>query len=255
MNNNLLEFDYEGRIIPFAFNGNDYMINATEMARSVCKSKEEYGNKRPARWLRSQEAVDYLDALLNVRNLVIEDVIQTTRGGSNYSTRTGTWMHRWVAIRYAQWLEPRFAVWVDMKIDEIISNGYAFRDAEIQRLQGENNNLNSMIQSMQPQADYYKSVLTYSKITYSTEEICKALCLGYGPRVLLSKLEKLGYIYRRPSNIWHLSSGYDNCGYLVSTTKLIKSKKTGKEYAKPVKRWTENGKHWIWSLKEMLGRV
>lgn len=37
--NNLIEFDYEGRIIPFVFYGNDYMINATEMVKLFPKKR------------------------------------------------------------------------------------------------------------------------------------------------------------------------------------------------------------------------
>lgn len=151
------------------------------------------------------------------------------------------------------WCNPIFGVWCLQKLDEIIQNGYAFRDAEIQRLSQENNNLQGMIQSMQPQVDYYNSVLTYSGLSYSTEQICKELNLGCSSKTLLNKLEESGYIYRRQDGKWFLSAGYDNCGYIIVTTKVVISSKTRKKYSKPVKRWTEEGKHFIWSLKKKLG--
>ena len=232
----LVSFNYNGVVIPFELTGNDVMINATEMAKAFGS------NKRPSFWLRSQEARDYINAVINVQNLHIEDLIITERGGSKFGKRIGTWMYRLIAIEYARWLSPEFSVWCNMKIDEIINQGYAFRDAEIQRL-------NEVIQFMQPQVDYYKDVLTFSENLYSTEQICKELELGISSKTLLSKLENLNYIYRRFDGKWFLSSNFDNLGYIKIVT--IKDKKTGKP--RNLKRWTEEGKHWIWSLKKKMG--
>ena len=150
-------------------------------------------------------------------------------------------MHRKIAIAFAMWLSPVFYSWCLGKIDEIINQGYAFRDAEIQRLNG-------VIQSMQPQVNYYKDILTTSENLYSTEQVCKDLELGISSKTLLSKLESFGFIYRRPDGKWFLSSNLDNLGYIKVIT--IKDSKTGKP--RNLKRWTEEGKHWIWSLKKKL---
>ena len=151
-------------------------------------------------------------------------------------------MHRLVAIEFARWLSPEFSIWCNQKIDEIINQGYAFRDAEIQRLNG-------VIQSMQPQVNYYNDILTCSENLYSTEQVCKELGLGISSKTLLSKLENIGFIYRRSDNKWFLSSNYDNLGYLRTIT--VKDNKTGKP--RNLRRWTEEGKHWIWSLRKKLG--
>lgn len=212
------------------------MINATEMARPFGP------NKRPSFWLRSQEAKDYINAVVNVRNLHIENLVITERGGSNFGERKGTWMYRLVAIEFARWLSPEFSIWCNMKIDEIINQGYASRDTEIQRLQG-------MVQAMQPQSDYYSKVLTSSENLYSTEQICKELGLGISSRDLLQRMESQGIIYRRNDSKWFLSKNFDCYNYFKVVTVL--DKKTGKP--RNLRRWTEGGKYWIWSLAHYWG--
>lgn len=241
--NNLISFDYNGVTIPFELTGNDVMINATLMAKACSKRVNNYTQNNGFR--------DLVNAVFSVTGIPVTELIITNQGGTPQNQ--GTWFHRLIAIHFAMWCNPTFGVWCLQKLDEIIQNGYAFRDAEIQRLSQENNNLQGMIQSMQPQVDYYKDVLTFSGLSYSTEQICKELNLGCSSKTLLNKLEESGYIYRRQDGKWFLSAGYDNCGYIIVTTKVVISSKTRKKYSKPVKRWTEEGKHFIWSLKKKLG--
>ena len=239
----LINFDYNGTIIPFELTGNDVMINATEMVKL-------FPGKRIAEWKRLPSTVNYLEAMFDMGFSHFKDgsdLIISSRGSQVSRSRGGgsTWMHRLVAIEFARWLNPKFSIWCNMKIDEIINQGYAFRDAEIQRLNG-------VIQSMQPQVNYYKDILTYSELSYSTEQICKELNLGCSAHQLLDKLESFGFIYRRPDGKWFLSSSYDSCGYVIVISKVVTSK-AGNKYTKLVKRWTELGKYFIWSLKKKLG--
>ena len=246
MNNEILNFNYGGAVIPFALTGSDVMINATEMAKPFGKEIYE--------WKRLPSTKSYLEAMFDTgfsRFKDGSDLIISSRGTRGNSSRGGgsTWMHRLVAIEFARWLSPKFSIWCNQKIDEIINQGYAFRDAEIQRLTQENNNLQGMIQSMQPQVSYYNDILTCSENLYSTEQVCKELGLGISSKTLLSKLENIGFIYRRSDNKWFLSSNYDNLGYLRTIT--VKDNKTGKP--RNLRRWTEEGKYWIWSLRKKLG--
>ena len=240
MENNIIVFNYQGSNIPFELTGNDVMINATEMAKPFGKKISE--------WKRLPSTQEYLNAILDMGFSRIENLIISSKGGSHNGSRGGTWMYRLVALEFARWLSPEFSVWCNMKIDEIINQEYAFRDAEIQKLTEENNNLQGMIQSMKPQVDYYKDILTTSENLYSTEEVCKELGLGISSKTLLSKLENIRYIYRRPDGKWFLSSTFDSLGYIKLIT--IKDKKTDKP--RNVRRWTEEGKYWIWSLRKKL---
>lgn len=239
-NNNLLEFEYNGSIIPFALTGNDVMISATEMAKLF--------NKRIADWKRLPSTQKYLNALLKVGFSHLDQLIISEWGGSNQGTGRGTWMHRLVAIEFARWLSPMFSIWCNMKIDEIINNGFALRDAEIGRLNSEITNLQIIIQTQQPQVDYYSQVLTTSENLYSTRDIVKELNLGISNTELLRLLEKNNLIFRSPDKKkWYLREPFDKFGYTKVVTILDKSGKP-----RNIKRWTEEGRHWIYSLSKKL---
>ena len=232
--NNIIIFNYQGSNIPFALTGNDVMINATEMIKL-------FPGKRMNNFLRSDQTQELIKQLESETRISASQLVLVVKGNYSDGRSQGTWMHRKIAIAFAMWLSPVFYSWCLGKIDEIINQGYAFRDAEIQRLNG-------VIQSMQPQVNYYKDILTTSENLYSTEQVCKDLELGISSKTLLSKLESFGFIYRRPDGKWFLSSNLDNLGYVKVIT--VKDSKTGKP--RNLKRWTEEGKHWIWSLKKKL---
>lgn len=235
MNNEILNFNYGGAVIPFALTGNDVMINATEMARL-------FPGKKISHFLSNQQTKDLIQQLESDAGIPASQLVVIIKGNFSDGRSQGTWMHIKIAIAFAMWLSPVFYSWCLGKLDEIINQGYAFRDAEIQRLNG-------VIQSMQPQVSYYNDILTCSENLYSTEQVCKELGLGISSKTLLSKLENIGFIYRRSDNKWFLSSNYDNLGYLRTIT--VKDNKTGKP--RNLRRWTEEGKHWIWSLRKKLG--
>jgi len=49
------------------------------------------------------------------------EILTVRKGGS--PDKQGTWMHRLLAVRFAQWLNPYFALWVDTKIYELMMRG------------------------------------------------------------------------------------------------------------------------------------
>lgn len=145
-------------------------------------------------------------------------------------------------MEYAKWLDPEFAIWCNVKIDELLRTGFTTA------LQEERDRYNSLL----PQVNYYNEVLTYSENLYSTEQLCKDLGLGYGTKILLKKLEEKKYIYRRPGiKGWYLSNPYDKEGY-TKVTSVVVTDKHGNKFVKNQKKWTEAGKHWIWSLSKKL---
>lgn len=231
------ELDFNGNLIQLIQSaGFDMMVNATEMARP-------FGiNKQPTRWLRLKEAKDYINSfkayvksdMQNLHIIPLEPVM-TVRGIYADGTRQGTWMHRWVAIRFAQWLHPDFAVWIDQKIDELLQNGFTTA------LQEERDKYNAIL----PKADFCNQVLQTSENLYSTEQLCKDMNLGINSKILIQRLINNNLAFRRQDGKWFLASPYDSFGYMRTIT--ILDKKTKKP--RNVKRWTENGRYWIWSLK------
>lgn len=128
---NIIHLDYQGVSVDFTGDG---WFNATEAA-------EKFG-KRIDHWLANAETKEYMDALaeaLNTRNSGY--LIKTKRGKDG-----GTWLHPKLAVRFAQWLDIRFAVWCDAQIDGLIrgkpqdwrklrqeaATGYQFMSAVLQ---------------------------------------------------------------------------------------------------------------------------
>jgi hypothetical protein len=100
--------------VPVTFKlGDTTMINATEMAKP-------FGlEKRPQFWLTNQQTKEFLSEFSKARILALTDLVQVTKGGSN----PGTWMHEDVALEFARWLSPLFAIWCNDRIKELLRIG------------------------------------------------------------------------------------------------------------------------------------
>ena len=99
MKNELKVFEYEGKSITFDLGNGDVMVNATEMAKPFGKSVKD--------WTRLQSTDEYLNALKSVKGQMC--LIESKAGNPNVGG--GTWMHEDVALEFARWLNPIFAIW------------------------------------------------------------------------------------------------------------------------------------------------
>lgn len=130
-------FDYQGNTITFD-TGDGPMVNATEMARAF--------GKRVKDWLRLAATREFLKALADYRGegkgrisplaenqQVTEgdgetlqanrtDYVKVVHGGKNGIH--GTWMHEDVAMEFARWLSPKFAIWTNDRIKELVTRGH-----------------------------------------------------------------------------------------------------------------------------------
>ncbi len=50
------------------------------------------------------------------------------KGSNDGKSLKGTWIHRDLAIKYAEWLDPKFSIWISQKIQELISDGVAWNE-------------------------------------------------------------------------------------------------------------------------------
>jgi len=104
----VIHFDYEGNPITFTMD-ETIMVNATEMAKPF--------DKKAIDWLKNQSTQEFLDELSKLRILNLDDLVQTVKGG----TDPGTWFHKDVAIEFARWLSPRFSIWCNDRIIELLT--------------------------------------------------------------------------------------------------------------------------------------
>lgn len=83
-----------------------------------------FGNsKRPQFWLNLQSTGEFMAQLAEARNLASADLLIVSKGGNDISDTQGTWMHEDVAIEFARWLSPKFAIWCNDRIKELLQHG------------------------------------------------------------------------------------------------------------------------------------
>ncbi|EOG0323586.1 KilA-N domain-containing protein [Neisseria gonorrhoeae] len=93
----------------------DGFLNATAIASHFGKLPKDY--------LKSEQTQQYISALaenLSVRRKILTEanqIVVVKRGGSEQ----GTWLHPKLAIHFARWLNPKFAVWCDEQIETLLN--------------------------------------------------------------------------------------------------------------------------------------
>ena len=108
--------------IPVSFRDDGY-LNATMIASHFGKLPKDY--------LKSEQTQQYISALaekLSVRRKILtkeNQVVIVKRGG----IEQGTWLHPKLAVHFARWLDPKFAVWCDEQIEQILSGSLTPRKA------------------------------------------------------------------------------------------------------------------------------
>lgn len=107
--------NYDGYDITF-FTGDKVMVNATQMAKPFGKTTKD--------WLVNKSTKEYLETLSSVRGIPLTELVQVKQGGD--PKMQGTWMHEDVALEFARWLSPKFAIWCNDRIKEIFKQGYTF---------------------------------------------------------------------------------------------------------------------------------
>ena len=108
---NIQSFNYDNISVSFR---NDGYLHATQIAKHFGKLPKDY--------LKTEQTREYIAALADncVRRKILTDKNQLViikQGGMEQ----GTWLHPKLAIHFARWLDPRFAVWCDEQIEQIIS--------------------------------------------------------------------------------------------------------------------------------------
>jgi hypothetical protein len=118
--------NYEGNEIPYRVDEEgEVFMNATEMARPFGRSK------RVGNFLRNKNVIEYIEALqkgiadIQIRTSADYKVVIIPKKGGNDKNDQGTWFQRNLALEFARWLNPKFNVWCNKQIDEIITKGFS----------------------------------------------------------------------------------------------------------------------------------
>jgi phage antirepressor YoqD-like protein len=235
---------------PITFNdGNGLFVSATEMAKAF--------GKRPINWLDLSSTKGFLSELGKVRNSDFENMVRTERGGST----PGTWFSEDVALEFARWLSPSFAIWCNDRINELLKIGVtainpedlltpdnmiramnALKESRAEvKLKNEQLQLASQTIALQaPKAEYYDNVLQSGSLL--TTNIIAA-DLGMGVRKLYEKLQEAKILYKQ-SNTYLLTTDYRNKG-LADYKTYTYNDSNNKPQTKQHLYWTEAGRQFI----------
>lgn len=263
-------FQYNGSPITFQI-GRVTMVNATQMAKPFDNAK------RPQFWLNNQQTNEFLRALSKARNLALADLVRVTKGGNN----PGTWFHEDVALEFARWLSPQFAIWCNDRIKELMRYGMTattqtidsiladpenaiklltalkderrkVKDLEVRnkayevqhrKLLKENFKQMERLEAQAPKVEYADNILL-SERTYTTTEIAKLLNMSACK--LNRLLSEKGVLYRQ-QNQWLLSPAFHTKGY-ITTKALCYNKKDDRISNMFTTVWTDAGKRFICNL-------
>lgn len=241
-------YQYEGSSITF-FKGENVMVNATEMAKPFGKTTKD--------WLRTTSSQEFISSLSAVRQILLTEMVQVRQGGD--PKLQGTWMHEDVALEFARWLSPKFAIWCNDRIKELLTTGVATISNDdvmilhsIEVLQKRVSESKQQIASLQadvkrlaPDAEYAKKVLT-AENTYLTNAIAKEF--GMSAVTLNKHLQRLGIQYKQ-RGMWVLSYKYQDKGYTkTSTAQYFRS--DGSVGTSMQTEWTEQGRKWLHELHD-----
>lgn len=248
----IINFDYKGSQISF-MSGENVMVNATQMAKPFDKSPKDF--------LKTDQTKRFISALSEVKKILSSDLVRVVYGDNG-----GTWMHEDIALEFARWLSPAFAIWCNDRIKELLKIGVTTvsNDDEViahamqvlnrrleesraeKELLSERNKLQQAeLQKAAPKIEYYNEALS-SDGTYTTTQIAKDL--GMHSVKLNKLLNALGVQYKQ-GKIWLLYAKYQDNGY----TKLIPhyyTTENNEQKNNPTMKWTEKGRQFILGLRK-----
>lgn len=248
--NNPVVYDYKGSQISF-ISGENVMVNATQMAKSFGKSPKDF--------LKTEQTKRFIAALSEVKKILSTDLVRVVYGDNG-----GTWMHEDIALEFARWLNPAFAIWCNDRIKELLKTGvttvsnddeaiaYAMQvlnkrleqtRQEKAMLEQQNNYLTTEIKQSAPKVKYYDDCLQ-SVNTLTTTQVAKQI--GLDAEKLHKKLKEIGVIYRQ-SGQWILRSPYSTWGLHATRTQTY-TRSDGSTGTSIYTVWTEKGRRFIIAL-------
>lgn len=267
MANEIQIFNYNGNGVTFR-KGDSVMVNATEMAKPFGKEAKH--------WLVNQTTKEFIEELANVRNLTFADLVQVKQGSPDNGG--GTWFHEDVAMEFARWLSPAFAIWCNDRIKELMQVGFTATPAtleamianpdliigmatQLKQLRAENEEKQKLIsaqdETIRVQED--KIVQMLPKVSY-VDQILRSPCTvevttiaqdyGMTARAFNRLLYSLKIQYRVGKR-WILYNPHLGKGYVQSATERMKKSEMGRTYT--YTKWTQRGRLFLYDTLKQNG--
>ena len=103
---------------------NGVMVNATEMAKIF--------GKEVARFMENDSTKNFINSCLKTRNSSFLNV-KNVEDLYTSKQKSGTFMHRILALKFAAWLSPDFEVWVYSTIEQLLFGKHVEREKSFER--------------------------------------------------------------------------------------------------------------------------
>lgn len=116
------------------------MVNATEMAKPFGKLAKD--------WLKTQNSKEFISVLSARRNILPSDLVKVVNGDNG-----GTWMHEDVALEFARWLSPAFAIWCNDRIKELVKFGITATPQTIESMIADPDNAILLLQELKKERE------------------------------------------------------------------------------------------------------
>jgi phage antirepressor YoqD-like protein len=212
-------FQYNGSPITFQ-KGDSVVVNATEMAKPF--------GKNAGHWMRNQSTQEFINELAALRNCKGSDLVQIENG-------IGCWMHEDVAMEFARWLSPSFAIWCNDRIKELLQYGMTATQPTLEQMinnpdlvislatqlkneREEKQRLEQQNAKLQPKADFADKAFQAENSKVDISMSAKILGLPFGRNTLFKKLREAGVFF---SNKNEPKQRYIDAKYFEMTEKYI----------------------------------
>jgi len=110
---------YLNNPVSFLSEGDQTMVNATEMAKAF--------NKQPSDWLRLGSTRLFITALESQRGIPRNAMSQVVKGQGSYFNED-------LALEFARWLSPEFAIWTNDRIKEFAKFGFTAKPETLEEM-------------------------------------------------------------------------------------------------------------------------
>lgn len=248
-------------------------VNAVEMAKPF--------GKQPAWWLRTQAAQDFIKELSDMRKCISYDnvnvrsdagnlsvkfpsLIKIVKGGTVSEVAQGTWFHEDVAIEFARWLSPAFAIWCNDRIKELAKYGITATQPAIDTILSDPDNAIKILTALKeeraakerlevqtaiqqkeiekaaPKVEYFDRVMQSSTV-YTTTQVAKEFGMGAKSFNKLLREKKLVF---QQNGQWLLYAPHDRQGYTKTRTYNF-FREDGTPGTSTQTVWTEKGREWL----------
>ena len=134
---------------------NGVMVNATEMAKIF--------GKEVARFMENDSTKNFINSCLKTRNSSFLNV-KNVEDLYTSKQKSGTFMHRILALKFAAWLDPDFEVWVYSTIERLLFGRHVEREKSFEKTISLQNELESLVMKPDKTGEDFERYIEVQKL-------------------------------------------------------------------------------------------